>query len=96
MQYLVIANVAAGASMELVELLVQPEARRVWEMYVGGLLRSVWYRSDKPGAVLLLEAPGEPEIQEAVRSLPMVEAGLLDVEVIPLTPYDGIGSLFVT
>lgn len=94
MQYLVIANVGAGAPMEMIDLLTQPEARRVWDLYVGGVLRSVWYRADKPGAVLLLEAPNEQDARDAVASLPMVEAGLLDVELVPLTPYDGMGSLF--
>jgi hypothetical protein len=94
MQFLLIANVSPGAPIEMVELLTQPEARRVWDLYAGGVVRAVWYRTDKPGAVLLLEAPGEQEAREAASSLPMVEAGLLDVELIPLTPYDAIGSLF--
>lgn len=96
MQFLVIANVAPHAAMEMVELLTQPEARRVWELYTAGLVRSVWYRGDRPGAVLLLECESEAAAKEAAASLPMVEAGLLDVEVIPLGAYDGIASLFAT
>lgn len=94
MQYLVMANVAAHAPGELIELLMKPEARRVWDLYVGGVVRSVWYRADKPGAVLLLEAATGEDAERAVASLPMVEAGLLDIEIVPLSHYGGFGSLF--
>lgn len=94
MEFLAIANVGPAASVELVELLGEAEARRVWELYVGGVVRRVWCRGDRAGAVLLLECTTGAEARDAVGSLPMVEAGLLEVEVIPLEAYDGLASLF--
>jgi hypothetical protein len=93
MEYLVIADVGPGAPVELVELLMEAEARRVWEMYLGGVVRRVWYRGDKAGAVLLLECGSQEEAGAAAASLPMVEAGLLEVEVIALGAYDGLAAL---
>lgn len=93
MEFLAIANVGAGAPADLVELLAEAEARRVWELYVGGVVRRVWYRGDRAGAVLMLECAGEEEARASVASLPMVEAGLLEVEVVPLTPYDALGAV---
>ena len=95
MQILVIANVAPGADMKRVEALTKPEARRVWDMYLKGTVRQVWYRTDIPGAVLILESPSVTAARRAVGRLPMVKAGLLVVEVIPLEAYDALGSLFV-
>ena len=94
MQYIAIANVGPGAPMEMVELLTEPEARRVWDLYTAGVVRSVWYRADSPGAVLLLEAGDAEQARAAIASLPMVEAGLLQTELIPLAPYDGLQAIF--
>ncbi len=45
------------------------------------------YSPGRPGAVLLLE--GDPEAADAVLAdLPLVAAGLIDVELIALTPID--------
>ncbi len=63
------------------------------ELYASGLLRQVWQRADTPGAVLLWEAASEAEVRAAVESLPLFQAGMLDVQVVVgLEPYPGFGS----
>ncbi len=73
------------------ELLAQ-EGNRVKELYVAGLLRQIWKRSDMPGASILWEAASEAEVRAGLDSLPIFKAGMLEVTaLIPLEPYAGFG-----
>lgn len=72
--------------------LVAREGNRVRELYVSGLLRQVWRRGDIPGAAILWEADSEAEVRAALDSLPIAQAGMLEIVVVaPLTPYPGFG-----
>jgi muconolactone delta-isomerase len=68
------------------------ETQRATELYASGLLRQVWMRGDLPGAAILWEAAGEAEVRAALDSLPLNQAGMLEiVAVVPLAPYPGFG-----
>lgn len=68
------------------------EGQRVKELYAAGLLRQVWKRADAAGAAILWEAASEPEVREALASLPIAQAGMLEiVALVPLEPYPGFG-----
>jgi muconolactone delta-isomerase len=68
------------------------EAQRVKELYAAGILRQIWMRGDMPGAVLLWEAASEEEVRNAIESLPIFKAGMLElVALAPLKPYPGFG-----
>jgi muconolactone delta-isomerase len=70
--------------------LVAAEAQRVKELYATGLLRQVWKRGDTPGAAIVWEAEEEAEVRDAVASLPIFKAGMLElVALVPLEPYGG-------
>jgi len=72
--------------------LVAQEAQRVKELYASGLLRQVWKRGDTPGATIIWEAAGEPEVRDAVASLPIFKAGMLELSaLVPLESYAGFG-----
>ncbi len=73
---------------------LRAEAARVWELYQAGVLREVYYRADRPLAVLMLECASADEARQALRSLPLVAAGLIDFELIPLRPYSGFARRF--
>ena len=70
------------------------EARRVWEMYQADVLREVYFRADSPNGVLLFEVPDLAAARAAVDSLPLVAAGLIDFDLVPLRPYPGFARLF--
>jgi hypothetical protein len=70
------------------------EARRVWEMYQADLLREVYFRADSPNGVLVFEVPDLAAARVAVDSLPLVAAGLIDFDLVPLRPYPGFARLF--
>jgi muconolactone delta-isomerase len=68
------------------------ETTRVRELYASGILRQIWLRGDIPGASILWEASSEAEVRDVIASLPIFQAGLLEiVAVIPFKPYPGFG-----
>ncbi|HSA99048.1 MAG TPA: muconolactone Delta-isomerase family protein [Anaerolineales bacterium] len=70
------------------------EARRVWELYQSGTIRELYFRGDRSEAVLILECADGNEARAVLASLPLVQAGLITFEVIPLIPYPGFARLF--
>lgn len=71
-----------------------PEARRAWELYRAGTIRQIWFRADRSNGVLLLEVADLAEARAVVDSLPLVAAGLIDWDLVPLKPYPGFARLF--
>jgi len=70
--------------------LVAAETARVRQLYAAGILRQVWRRGDTPGACILWEAAFLDEVRSALESLPLYQAGLLElVSLMPLEPYPG-------
>lgn len=69
------------------------EAQRVKELYAAGLLRQVWKRGDIAGAAILWEAGSEAEVRKALDSLPIAQAGMLEVTALmALEPYPGMAK----
>jgi muconolactone delta-isomerase len=72
--------------------LVAAEGERVKQLYAEGKLRQVWRRGDTAGAAILWEAADESDVRAALESLPLYQAGLLELAtVVPLHPYPGFG-----
>lgn len=72
--------------------LIAQEAQRVKEMYAAGLLRQIWKRGDMPGAAIIWEAASEAEVRDAIGTLPIARAGMLELSaILPLEPYAGFG-----
>jgi muconolactone delta-isomerase len=66
------------------------ETQRIKELYTEGILRQIWRRADIPGAAILWEAASEAEVRAALDSLPIAQAGMLEIiALVPLAPYPG-------
>lgn len=74
---------------------LREEALRVWELYQAGVIRELYFRQDRPDAVLVLECANAAEARRVLDSLPLVKAGLIAFELLPLIPYPGFARLFV-
>jgi hypothetical protein len=74
--------------------LLHAEALRVWELVQAGVIREVYFRADRHAAVIELECASAREAQDVLATLPLVSAGLIRFEVIPLAPYPGFARLF--
>ncbi len=70
------------------------ESRRVWEMYLAGSLREIYFRQELHSAVLMLECADTAEAQALLDTLPLVKAGVIRFDLLPLVPYDGYEILF--
>ena len=70
------------------------EARRAWELYQQDVIREIYFRADRPNGVLVLEVPDLAEARAVIDSLPLVAAGLIDFDLVPLKPYPGFARLF--
>jgi len=73
---------------------LKAEAARVWELYQGGIIRELFFRQDRSEAVLILECADAEAARQALNTLPLVQAGLIRFDVIPLIPYPGFARLF--
>jgi hypothetical protein len=72
------------------------EAARIWELHQAGAIRELYFRADQSMAVLALECSDLDEAGRVVTALPLVEAGLIEFELIPLRAYPGFARLFAT
>ena len=70
------------------------EAARLWELYQSGQVRETYFRQHHSEAILMLECADIGEASQVLDSLPLVQAGLIHFEIIPLVPYPGFERLF--
>ena len=96
MKILALEKEIPGAAVEGFQAHAKAEALQVWELYQSGVLREVYFRADRNEAVLVLECSDSAEAQDVLASLPLVKAGLITFDVIPLAPYPGFARLFET
>jgi muconolactone delta-isomerase len=95
MKMLAMEHEVAGVSEEaFTPELLKEESRRAWELYQSGILREIYFRADRPEAVLVLECESVGDAHNLLGTLPLVREGLIAFDLIPLAPYPGFGRLF--
>ncbi|MBK8021279.1 MAG: superoxide dismutase [Chloroflexi bacterium] len=75
---------------------LKAEAGRVWTLVQQGVVREIYFRADQHTAVLILECEDAAAARAVLDTLPLVQAGLIDFDIIPLAPYDGFARLFAS
>lgn len=73
---------------------LRDEAIQGWELFKEGIIREMFYRDEKYEVVLILECENKEEAKRKLATLPLVENGLIEFELIPLRPYHGFERLF--
>ncbi|MPY89154.1 MAG: hypothetical protein GEU99_14660 [Luteitalea sp.] len=71
---------------------VEEEVEQARVLYGQGFIRQIWHRGDVEGACILVEADSEAHVRERLSTLPLFQAGMLKVSIIPLKPYAGFRS----
>ena len=89
MKIIALENEIPGFSTEDFQPHLHEEAQRIWQLHKGGVIREIYFKADRHEAVLILECRDEYEAQAVIDTLPLVEAGLVTFEIIPLVAYDG-------
>jgi muconolactone delta-isomerase len=87
MQALVICRPVPAGDQDEFRRLVPDETAALRDLKTRGLLAQAW-SPGRPGAVLLLEVPDEAAAAGIVAEFPLVQAGLITTETIPLHPID--------
>ncbi len=85
-----------AAQPEVMQSYLRLEAQKVWDLYKRGIISETYFRKEEHLAVFIIECQDLPEAWTHIRSLPLVEAGLIDFHLIPLIPYDGFARLFAS
>jgi muconolactone delta-isomerase len=94
MRSLAIEKEMPGATAEQFKPHLKAEAARVWELYQSGVFHELYFRADQSDAVLILECADVEAARHALDTLPLVKAGLIAFDLIPLRPYPGFARLF--
>jgi hypothetical protein len=96
MKILAIEKDAEGVTEEDFQPHMKAEARRAWELYQSGVFREMYFtKGDDPVAVIMMECASVTEAKKALGTLPLVRAGLISFDLMPLVPYPGFARLFV-
>ena len=94
MKILAIEKEVPGVTDEEFAPHLKAEAAWAWELHQAGVIRELYFRADWPGAVLVLECAGVQEAAGVLSTLPLVKAGLIAFDIIPLKAYPGFSRLF--
>ncbi|MGF6660722.1 muconolactone delta-isomerase [Paraburkholderia atlantica] len=88
MQYLVLTSLDAAAPSDVVLAGLESEHQQVRELHGASVLRQIWRREDRRGAVLLFEVTSETEVSSYPEKLPLTLAGAVKVYLlVPLGPH---------
>lgn len=82
------------AASAFTDQLLRAEAQRAWELHQQGVIRELYFRADRPSAVLVLECASLEEAHQVLDTLPLVHGGLIMFDLIPLRAYPGFTRLF--
>jgi muconolactone delta-isomerase len=94
MKILALEQDVAGFTAEEFRPHLKAESAQAWKLYQAGVLRELYFRADRPSAVLILECASMEEANTVLGTLPLVEQGLITFDVIPLAAYPGFARLF--
>ena len=94
MKILALEHELPGTTAGQFQPLLKEEARCVWGLQQSGVLCEIYFNADQHTAVLMLESTDTDQARQILSGLPLVTAGLIEFEIIPLAPYDGFARLF--
>ncbi len=75
---------------------LKAKSAKLWDLYQNGLVRELYFRQDQSTAVLVLECATIDDARAALGEMPLVQAGLIEFDLLPLKPYPGFARLFTT
>ena len=87
MRVLVICRDIPDGDQDEFRRLVPGETAALRELKAKGLLIEVW-SPGRPGAVLILDVADEAAAADLMAGFPLVQAGLISTEIVPLHPLD--------
>ena len=81
------------ADLACTQKLLKEEADCVYNLYLSGKIREIYF-SEHRQAVIILECAGMEEANDVLQSMPLVKNGIISFKVLQLLPYTGYSRLF--
>jgi hypothetical protein len=82
------------ATMDKFQPFLKEEAKHAWDLYKRGILREFYFRTDKPGVMLVLECKDVNEAKDYIKDLPFVKEGLVEYDFVPVGAFTIFENLF--
>jgi muconolactone delta-isomerase len=82
------------SAVQTTQATLRAEAERVWQLQQENTIREIYFRADRLTAVLVLECDSVTEAEQLLATMPLVQAGAITFDLVPLRPYDGLARLF--
>jgi hypothetical protein len=90
MKILAIPKAVSSASASAFDTeLVNAEVEAVLRLYQADVIREIYSRFNARGLVLILEGKDTEEVRTVLNDLPAVQRGILEIDLIPLAPFQG-------
>ncbi len=93
MKIIAVDRILPTATEENIRGVVIKEALHTWLLYTKDIVREMNFRKDRPGVVLVLECENAQEAKRILSTFPMVKAGVIDFEIIPVGHFVPFGTL---
>ena len=95
MKILVLAQRREAVPLEQLRPHFKAEVEAVWNLYAEGIVREFYTRADQGGpAILTVESETVEAAQKALAELPLVKMKMIDLDLIPLAPFNNLDQLF--
>ena len=90
MKILAIPKAVSSASASAFDTeLINAEVEAVLRLYQADVIREIYSRANSRGVVFVLEGASPEAVKMVLNDLPAVQRGILDIELIPLAPFQG-------
>lgn len=93
MQILAIDKIQEGVTPAMMQLHLPQELAATIKLYLQEKIRTFYFRKDRVGVVFIMECENIEEAKDTLATLPMVQEGLLDFDLIPIGPLMPLGRL---
>jgi hypothetical protein len=95
MKYLAIENELNNGNKQDIESLLESEARRVYELYLQGIIRECYFSKEGHNAIIIMECMDENEAREMLKTLPLVKENIIKFQLFALLPYSGLDRILI-
>jgi hypothetical protein len=94
MKVLAMLTLVPKANLETVRVELADELRCSWALYSCGVLRELYATEDSTRVVFVMEADNAAAAKRLLAPLPLVAAGMFQMEVVELRPFVNWSMLF--
>ena len=93
MKLFAVDRILPTATEDNIRGVVIKEALHIWMLYTKDIVRETYFRKDRPGVILVLEAESVADAKKVLSTFPMVRAGVIDFDIIPVGHFVPFGTL---